>query len=206
MVTWIVQNTRVILSMILKYYKNALCSHRKIYFIHDIAHCQNSKSTRAFQECKGIPILEWLGNWGDMNTIENVWNIMKRSVTKCHAKKEEMWKLVCEARYCVAPNVLEELNNSMPRRITFLIIAKGDTKKYWLYDVGLQFCCVFIGMYLKYVVVFNWNITNIYLQLLPDYTLILFMETKWHKQLLIGIVKHRIYMYNKMWKNLWNIA
>ena len=45
-------------------------------------------------------------------------------------KKEEMWKLVCEARYCVAPNVLEELNNSMPRRITYLIIAKGDTKKY----------------------------------------------------------------------------
>ena len=45
-------------------------------------------------------------------------------------KKEEMWKLVCEAQYCVAPNVLQELNNSMPRRITDLIIAKGDTKKY----------------------------------------------------------------------------
>ena len=29
MVTWIVQNTRVILSMILKYYVNALCSHRR---------------------------------------------------------------------------------------------------------------------------------------------------------------------------------
>ena len=30
----------------------------------------------------------------------------------------------------VAPNVLEELNNSMPRRITDLIKAKGDTNKY----------------------------------------------------------------------------
>ena len=29
MVTWIVQNTRVILSMILKYYVNALCSNRR---------------------------------------------------------------------------------------------------------------------------------------------------------------------------------
>ena len=29
MVTWIVHNTRVILSMILKYYVNALCSHRR---------------------------------------------------------------------------------------------------------------------------------------------------------------------------------
>ena len=39
-------------------------------------------------------------------------------------KKEEMWKPVCEASYSVAPNVLEELNNSMPRRITNLIKAK----------------------------------------------------------------------------------
>ena len=27
-------------------------------FIHDIAPCNNSKSTRTFQECKGIPVLE----------------------------------------------------------------------------------------------------------------------------------------------------
>ena len=44
-------------------------------------------------------------------------------------KKEEMWKPICEAWYSVVPNVLEELNNSMPRRITDLIEAKGDTKK-----------------------------------------------------------------------------
>ena len=36
-------------------------------------------------------------------------------------RKEEMWKPMCEAWYSVAPNVLEELNNSMPRRITYLI-------------------------------------------------------------------------------------
>ena len=39
-------------------------------------------------------------------------------------KKEEMWKPVCEGWYSVAPNGLEELNNSMPRRITNLIKAK----------------------------------------------------------------------------------
>ena len=75
-------------------------------------------------------------NWRDMNNIKNVWNIMKRLVTKCHVKKEEMWKPVwkpvCESWYSAAPNVLEELNNSMPRRITDLINLKvnGDTKKY----------------------------------------------------------------------------
>ena len=49
-------------------------------------------------------------------------------------KKEEMWKPVCkpvcEAWYSVERNVLKELNNSMPMRITDLIKAKGDTKKY----------------------------------------------------------------------------
>ena len=47
-------------------------------------------------------------------------------------KKEEMWKPVCEAWYNVAPKVLEELNNSMLKRITDLIKAKGDAKKYRL--------------------------------------------------------------------------
>ena len=44
-------------------------------------------------------------------------------------KKEQMWKPVCEAWYSVAPNVPEELNNSVPRRITDRIKANGDTKK-----------------------------------------------------------------------------
>ena len=52
-------------------------------------------------------------------------------------------------------------------------------------------------MYLKYVVVFHWNIFDIYIQLLPDYTLIWFIETKWHRRLIIRIVKHRPKMYNK---------
>ena len=94
-----------------------------------------------------------------------------------------MWKPVCEAWYSVAPNVLEEINNSMPRRITDLVKAKADTKKYRLYDVGVQCCYVFIRMYLKFVGVFYRNIIAIYIQLLPDYMLIWFIETKWHKHL-----------------------
>ena len=45
-------------------------------------------------------------------------------------RKEEMWKPVCEAWHSVAPNALEQLNNSTPRRITDLIKGKRDTKKY----------------------------------------------------------------------------
>ena len=48
--------------------------------MHDLALGRNCKSTRIFLECKGIPILEWLGNSPDMNPIENTWNIMKKVI------------------------------------------------------------------------------------------------------------------------------
>ena len=39
--------------------------------------------------------------------------------------KEELWKRVCKAWYSVAPNVLEDLYNSMSRRNEDLI-KQGD--------------------------------------------------------------------------------
>ena len=45
-------------------------------------------------------------------------------------KFEEIWMRVCEALYSVALNVLEELYNSMPRRIADLIEANGYATKY----------------------------------------------------------------------------
>ena len=65
-----------------------------------------------------------------MNTIENVWNIMKKEIGNQMLCRKEKMKPVWEARYSVAPNVLEEPNNLMPMRITDLMKAKGDTKKY----------------------------------------------------------------------------
>ena len=44
--------------------------------------------------------------------------------------KDEMLKRICEEWYSAAPNVLEELYNSMPRRIADLIEAKENATKY----------------------------------------------------------------------------
>ena len=102
-------------------------------FMHDLAPCHNTKSTRTFLECKRIPVLDWPGNWPDINPIANVWNIMqkRRFVTNCHVKKKICGsKYICEAWYSVAPKILGELNNSMPRSIADLIKAKECSTKY----------------------------------------------------------------------------
>ena len=56
-------------------------------------------------------------------------------------------KRVCEAWCSVPPNVIEELNKAMPRRNADVIKANGAATKYWLYDVGVQCCCVFIEIF-----------------------------------------------------------
>ena len=60
--------------------------------------------------------------FASMNPLENVKNIMKKDIgNQMLCKKRYLWKEICKAWYSVAPNVLEELNNLMPRRIADLI-------------------------------------------------------------------------------------
>ena len=64
--------------------------------------------------------------FANMSPIENVWNIMKKEIgNQKLCKKKDMWKRVCEAWYSVAQNILEELYNSIPRRIAALDKENG---------------------------------------------------------------------------------
>ena len=96
-------------------------------FVHGLAACHNTEITTTFLESNEIPILEW----PDINPIENVSNIMQKEIgNQMHVKKEDMWKRVCEVWYSVTPNVLEELFNSMQRKIAALIKP-----------IGVHVCC-----------------------------------------------------------------
>ena len=55
--------------------------------MHDLVPCHNSKRTRACLECNEMPVLKWPGNSPEINSIENVWNIMKILVSNCVFKK-----------------------------------------------------------------------------------------------------------------------
>ena len=65
-------------------------------------------------------------NLRDMNPKDNIWNIMKKEIGNQMPCKMKRY----ESQYSLALNVLEELKNSMSRRIADLIKAKEDAKKY----------------------------------------------------------------------------
>ena len=59
--------------------------------------------------------------FANISPIEDVQNIMKKEIgNQMLCKKKDILKRVCEAWYSVAPNILEKLYNSMPRRIADL--------------------------------------------------------------------------------------
>ena len=63
--------------------------------MHDIVTIHNSKRLRTFLEYNKVPDLKWPGNSPKMNSIENVWIIMKREVgNQLLYLKEETWKRV----------------------------------------------------------------------------------------------------------------
>ncbi|GFX66367.1 uncharacterized protein TNCV_343411 [Trichonephila clavipes] len=50
--------------------------------MQDGAPCHTARSIKALLAEQTIPLLEWLGNSPVKNTIENVWELMKREVDK----------------------------------------------------------------------------------------------------------------------------
>ena len=69
--------------------------------------------------------------FANTNPFENVWNIMKKETgNQMLCNKKDMWKRVCEAWYSVAPNILEEHYNSIPRRVADLNKENVGATKY----------------------------------------------------------------------------
>ncbi|GFW82270.1 retrovirus-related Pol polyprotein from transposon TNT 1-94 [Trichonephila clavipes] len=51
-------------------------------YMQDEAPCHTARSIKAFLAEQNIPLLDWPGNSSDMNPLENVWELMKRKVSK----------------------------------------------------------------------------------------------------------------------------
>ena len=127
------QYQKVLEKQLLPTMKKWFKKHEKPIFMHDGAPCHRSKRISTYLEKKKVTVLDWPGNSPDMNPIENIWDFMKREVSK-HAPttKQDLihvlndtWKNNVEIR-----KKIENCIDSMPRRIAAVLAAKGGHTKY----------------------------------------------------------------------------
>jgi len=107
--------------------------HRTTFFQHDGAPSHKTKSVSDWLQQEGYQILgPWPGNSPDLNVIENVWMMLKRSVAKRNPtsaedlvkKIREVWVSEISEQYC------RKLVHSMPDRIAAVLRNKGGHIKY----------------------------------------------------------------------------
>ncbi|GFV64866.1 transposable element Tcb2 transposase [Trichonephila clavipes] len=79
---------------------------------------------------QNIPLLDWMGNSPVKNTIENVWELMKREVDKdVITNKTQLLERIIQV-WNHHPQMQETVQSCIDSRIEALIAAKGGTTKY----------------------------------------------------------------------------
>ncbi|GFV69388.1 transposable element Tcb2 transposase [Trichonephila clavipes] len=100
-------------------------------FMQAGASCHAARSIKVFLVEQSILLLDWLGNSPDMNTIENVWELMKIEVAKdVITNKTQLLEIHVWNHLPQMQETVQSYIDSMPRRIEALIAAKGGTTKY----------------------------------------------------------------------------
>jgi len=92
-----------------------------------------SKLARAFFEEQGYQLLFWPPNSPDLNPIEHLWTHLKRKLAQFEHPPggiNALWLRVQEVWNEIPPLVVQNLIESMPRRIQAVKRAKGGHTKY----------------------------------------------------------------------------
>ncbi len=93
----------------------------------------SAKATSTWFKDHGIPVLNWPANSPDLNSIENLWGIVKRKMRYARPNNAEELKATIRATWAlITPEQCHRLIDSMPRRIAALIRPKGAPTKYWV--------------------------------------------------------------------------
>jgi len=92
--------------------------------------CKKAKTW--FQDHEFV-VLPWPAQSPDLNPIEHLWNHLKRKLAEYESPPDGMmvlWECVQAEWEKIEPRVCQELIDSVPRRITAVIKAKGGYTKY----------------------------------------------------------------------------
>jgi len=115
----------------LKEFKNTIETEQGTDLIYqdDNAKIHTGKKTREWKEQNRIKSLPWPAQSPDLNSIENLWKILKDRTQqrKPFPRTVEQLKTALREEWCkLEPGVLLNLVNSMPKRVKMVIEAKED--------------------------------------------------------------------------------
>ena len=98
--------------------------------IIDYNNCQVSKSTKNYFDRNGLCLLDWPGNFPDLNPIGEVWNAMKKQACKEASRKLQLFDNVSSAWYSIKSETIMRLYDKIPRRVKAVYDAKGGPTSY----------------------------------------------------------------------------
>ncbi len=103
-------------------------------FQQDLAADHTAKSTKSWFNNHGVTVLDWPANSPDLNTIENLWGIVKRKMRDTRPNNADDLKAAIKATWAfITLEQCHRLIAFMPRRIDAVIHAKGGPTKYWVH-------------------------------------------------------------------------
>ncbi len=103
-------------------------------FQQDLAPAHTAKSTKSWLNYHGVGVLDWPANSPDLNSIDNLWDIVKRKMrNKRPTNADELKATVKETWASIPPQQCHKLITSMSRRIEAVIKVKWAPTKYWVH-------------------------------------------------------------------------
>lgn len=98
---------------------------------HDRSPVHKARTVSALLERCGVPQLPWPPNGADLNPIENIWGLLKKTLASrrlCGGTAEQLWLAVKEEWEALRgrPEIVAALYDSMPRRVGQVVAVAGN--------------------------------------------------------------------------------